>query len=102
MSIGSKQHKSILKPGIKSYKPIFNLGMKTYSNHLSHAHNQEQSKMSHSNDGVIYNTSNNADIQREPMKYTKFVAKDHTKNIVHSSIEKAKKKSAHKQNNHFN
>jgi hypothetical protein len=95
MSAGIKQYKPIQNLGIKSYKPSLSLGMKTYTQNHNHT---GDSPNGHTHDGIIYNTSNSADVQREPMKHNNFKPKDYTKNIIHSSIEKARKKKPNENN----
>jgi hypothetical protein len=87
-TIGIKQYKPMQSLGIKNYKPMQTLGMKSYISN----HPPSNNPLSHSRDGIIYNASNSADTQREPMKHNSFKQNDYTKNIKPATIEKARKK----------
>jgi hypothetical protein len=84
--LGIKTFKPNRLLGIKHHKIKLALGNKYYPRMKNEESNHE---MEHTDDGIIHNESNSTDVQREPMKYKH---KNHTKDIRHSSIEKARRK----------
>ena len=102
MSAGVKQYKPSLSLGNKSYKPSLSLGVKTYLPTVSNKGTTNSNVSGRSHDGID-NTSNSADVQREPMKYNHFQTKSYISNKSEhrSMVEKAKRKIPEKKDNKF-
>jgi hypothetical protein len=101
MSAGVKQYKPSLSLGNKSYKPSLSLGVKTYL--PAQPNKGSTSNASGRSQDGIDNTSNSADVQREPMKYNHFQTKSYISNKSEhrSMVEKAKRKTHEKKDNKF-
>ncbi len=90
MSLGVKHYKPKHLLGVKHYRPEMSLGVKHYLGNEKHEDHHHH--MTHSRDGIIYNSHNSADIHREPMKHHHdYEEKSYTKKIMNSSIEKPRK-----------
>jgi hypothetical protein len=102
MSAGVKQYKPSLSLGNKTYKPSLSLGVKTYLPTVANKGPTNSNVSGHSHNGID-NTSNSADVQREPMKYNHFQTKSYISNKTEHKpmIEKAKRKTHEKKDNKF-